>query len=498
MKLTFLYFFLIIGSAAFSQKGLTINSKETILKSKDTLRINQDLRMALVIGNAEYDPALKNPANDASNFATLLNRYGFTVRLKTNSNNEEMYQSINSFADSIKEKRGVALFYFSGHGLQYNNKNFLIPINSSLHTLDDVLQQTICLDTLLAKISYSTQSLNIIILDACRNSPFYDALQNLPKGLTYSLNKVKNTLIFFATSANDVAEDGHGNNSPFTEALLEVVNENENIELMQLVKQVVRKVEAKTNDRQTPQYVGTIKDDFYFKKKKENIRPNFHYLGVGIDDYASGKNLFSKKDARDLARLFKNAFGTKGSMIDSLINNNATYYNINSTIERFKQNAKEGDIILFYFNGKVISSPQGLFLMPYDGDFNNPVLKGISEKQLISFLADLPCKTLFFLDGQSDSSSAALQLLKTLNKPSNNVVVVYSTNSDMALESQNSVNGLLTYCIMEYFQNNPPSLNVESLCDYLIKRSSQISQRDYLKVAYPLGWKNFTFLQKSN
>ncbi|MFY9607301.1 MAG: caspase family protein [Blastocatellia bacterium] len=84
-------------------------------------------RVALVIGNAAYQNSpLLNPTNDARDFAQALNRSGFEIIHKENATQNEMKRAIRLFGEKIRSG-GVGLFYYAGHGMQVDGRNYLIP-----------------------------------------------------------------------------------------------------------------------------------------------------------------------------------------------------------------------------------------------------------------------------------------------------------------------------------------------------------------------------------
>jgi uncharacterized caspase-like protein len=89
-------------------------------------------KLALIIGNGDYrrrENRLTNSTNNAKALCNLLKTINFNVTIHTNvSQEDKMAEKIKQFADTIK-KGDLILFYFSGHGFQVNNKNYLIPAN---------------------------------------------------------------------------------------------------------------------------------------------------------------------------------------------------------------------------------------------------------------------------------------------------------------------------------------------------------------------------------
>ena len=105
----------------------------------------KEKRLALVIGNANYDKGeIKNPVNDARLIASTLDSLDFDVILKENlSTKKDMTAAIREFGSRHSEY-DVAFVYYAGHGVQVDDENFLLPtketferclnFNSSLHT----------------------------------------------------------------------------------------------------------------------------------------------------------------------------------------------------------------------------------------------------------------------------------------------------------------------------------------------------------------------------
>jgi uncharacterized caspase-like protein len=90
-------------------------------------------RVALVIGNAAYQhaPPLKNPSNDATDIAAKLRELGFDVVEGIDLGKRDMEKRIRAFAEQLNGA-DVGLFYYAGHGLQVNQKNFLAPVDAEL------------------------------------------------------------------------------------------------------------------------------------------------------------------------------------------------------------------------------------------------------------------------------------------------------------------------------------------------------------------------------
>lgn len=227
-------------------------------------------KVALVIGNSKYvnvEP-LPNPANDARVVAKALRDIGFDVTDGFDLARDGMEQQIREFLRKA-ENASVRLFYYAGHGLQVDDRNYLVPVNTKLERASDLGFETIGLDSVLENLDAASRT-NIIILDACRNNPFAKAFASrngagravaVQRGLAPS-NPGGGTLIAFSTKPGAVALDGNGANSPFTEALSRHLR-TPGLEVRQMLTRVRADVIAATHGEQYPWDNSGLLSDVY-------------------------------------------------------------------------------------------------------------------------------------------------------------------------------------------------------------------------------------------
>ena len=99
---------------------------------------SQRQRIALVIGNGNYEfNPLVNPVNDANDMAAALKKCNFTVIKSINATRQEMRQSIRRFGEAIVDGDAVGLFYYSGHAIQVEGENYLVPIGAGVYGEDE-------------------------------------------------------------------------------------------------------------------------------------------------------------------------------------------------------------------------------------------------------------------------------------------------------------------------------------------------------------------------
>lgn len=227
----------------------------------------EEKRLALVIGNSEYASGrLNNAVNDANKVSSKLKTLGFDVMLRNNVSNQEMGEAINDFTDKATNY-DVALFYYAGHGIQSEGRNYLIPVNDNLIKKEsDIKYYSDDLNRLLGRLEDSGCKLKIIILDACRNNPFERSWHRstASKGLAF-VNAPNGTLIAYATSPGSVADDGTGaSNSPYTTALLQTL-EKPSLSILDFFNEVGNLVARYTKGKQTPWISNSpIEGDFKF------------------------------------------------------------------------------------------------------------------------------------------------------------------------------------------------------------------------------------------
>ena len=209
--------------------------------------------IALVIGNSAYaEGPLKNPVNDAKDISAKFRSLGFDVISVIDANQEDMGNSIDDFGAKAS-KYDVAIFYYSGHGIQYNGENYLIPVNARLRSEVDIRYSCENLNRVLAKLEESNCKLKILMLDACRNNPFERSWTRAgsSRGLS-SMDAPMGTIISYATAPGSTAEDGVGQrNSPYTAAFLNLLD-RQNYSILLLYNDLCNVVRKNTNNRQNP------------------------------------------------------------------------------------------------------------------------------------------------------------------------------------------------------------------------------------------------------
>jgi formylglycine-generating enzyme required for sulfatase activity len=215
-------------------------------------------RVALVLGNGAYQNAalLPNPAHDAADIARTLRQVGFDVTEGIDLDRRAMVERIRAFSRKLDHTE-VALFFYSGHGLQVSGRNYLVPVDAKLERPGDLEFEMIDLGQVLQQMSDEAR-VNLVFLDACRDNPLGRSLaRNLgTRSLTVgaglgSVQSTVGTMIAYATQPDNVALDGDGRNSPFTTALLKHLP-TPGLEIGTMMRRVRVDVMAATRGKQVP------------------------------------------------------------------------------------------------------------------------------------------------------------------------------------------------------------------------------------------------------
>lgn len=223
-------------------------------------------RVALVVGNSDYrnTSPLRNPRNDAALMARTLEALGFTVTLATDQGYLEMKRALLEFGRVLREPGLEAgLFFYAGHGVQVRGENYLVPVDATIDSEDEIDLEAINVNDFLQVMNSSQSGINIVILDACRNNPFARSFRSASRGLA-PVQAPKGTLIAYSTAPGDVALDGDGDNSPYTLALTTAMRAGAGAPIETVFKSARKTVVTETADRQVPWETTSIIGDFYF------------------------------------------------------------------------------------------------------------------------------------------------------------------------------------------------------------------------------------------
>jgi hypothetical protein len=236
------------------------------------------MRRALIIGNDTYkyaDP-LKNAREDARAMAAELKGFGYEVSLHLDQSQKSMQAALRDFRDKVNAGDEV-LFYFSGHAVEIDGKNFLTPIDTVGINQNQLADDSIDLKSaVLDPLTTKKVKLTLALIDACRDNPFLKTASTRSTAGTKGLaptTPATGQLIVYSAGSGQTALDRLGpndtdKNGVFTRVLLSEMKKN-NVPIHQVIRNVrseVVKLARSIGHDQVPAIYDQVDGDFYFKK----------------------------------------------------------------------------------------------------------------------------------------------------------------------------------------------------------------------------------------
>lgn len=233
----------------------------------------QDRRVALVIGNGAYESGsarldggrplwtnLPNAPRDAVEIERVFRDLRIELhgnRVWPDRNRAQMLALINDFAATLREG-DLAFVFFAGHGAQWTRQvdqremtdNFLIPVGeASLRHREDLRDHAISLREHVIERLTERGSRLVVLLDACRDNPLASrdrtrsAALGLPRGMERIMpSTAGRATVLYATAPGEVAWDGAGLNSPFTQGLVAELRQDPHRSIENLARSLQRRV----------------------------------------------------------------------------------------------------------------------------------------------------------------------------------------------------------------------------------------------------------------
>lgn len=252
-------------------------------------------RVALVMAADDYRSLrpLHNAVNDGRAVEAALDKLGFEVFVETNRDLRRMRRALDDFRADAKGA-DVALVFFSGHGVEIQGENRLLPVDATFTSLDDFKSSSLPLEEVREAVA-SVAKIGLVILDACRNDPF-GAETNGGRGATAlagstalairpglgRVGRAENILFAFSAAPGETASDGDGANSPFTAALTKYLG-TDGLEIRSVLTLVQQEVYDLSRGRQLP-YVESGLPDMFFAASASHELPERERLLLAMAD----------------------------------------------------------------------------------------------------------------------------------------------------------------------------------------------------------------------
>lgn len=232
-------------------------------------------RLALVIGINDYEmiPPLTKAVGDAEAMSARLADLGFDVTTVLNPNRRELNQAITTFRRSLRAG-DAAFVHFSGHGVEVEGRNLLLPRDIPLPTSgeeDFLAEEAIDLSALIDRVGDSGAAVRIFVVDACRDNPFGStdtrgvplvgglALVEPPRGsfVLYSAG-------YRQTALDRLGPDDESSTSVYTRVLLDKIGKP-GLSISEIARSVrvdVAALASSVGHEQSPAYYDELTQDF--------------------------------------------------------------------------------------------------------------------------------------------------------------------------------------------------------------------------------------------
>jgi hypothetical protein len=235
--------------------------------------VGGERRVALVIANSNYSNAtkLQNTVADGRAMENALKQRGFEVLAGYDLDRYGMLRTIEEFLNRLSSGT-IAIVYFSGHGVQLDGQNYLLPIDVKPESRSVLAYDGYPLGRLIEQMTATRNKFSLAIVDACRDNPFPIATRSL--GTTRGLaapTTAAGAMVVYSAGANQQAIDNLGMTDPnpnglFTREFLRVIAEPglSIRDAISKVKLSVASAAESIGQRQTPAIYDESTGDFIF------------------------------------------------------------------------------------------------------------------------------------------------------------------------------------------------------------------------------------------
>jgi hypothetical protein len=245
---------LAIAASLFAQDG-----------TKSIKPVNVARKVALVIGNSSYQriPGVPPAAADADDMAQTLRNLRFdAVTVKKNLNGDALISEIARFTRADVQPGDLALVYYSGHGGQVGEENYLLPVDYEPPSEEELVERRAYkMSRVRDALERTNARVRVLIFDACRNSPV-TTTKGATSGLRAMDGKPEGTLIAYASAHNQVARYDGSRNSFYTSELLAEMRQP-GADLKAIFERVQNRVYERTGHQQTPYLYGFLSGPLY-------------------------------------------------------------------------------------------------------------------------------------------------------------------------------------------------------------------------------------------
>jgi len=241
---------------------------------------------AFIIGMTDYiDPQnkLQNCVNDANDIYEAFLKLGIDCAKSINTKIAELTDIFDKYILELVNYE-VAIIFFAGHGIEYGGENFLCAIDTNFSSLNHIKYSALSLNYIIDELQKTKIYTKIIILDACRDSPFIRGLRGSIKLELAPVSAPLGSLIAFSTSPGQTVSDGeHLKNGAYTYSLLKHILVKD-VKIEELFKRVRNTLFSLSNKTQISWEHTSLMSDFYFSSSQLVGAFNSNYSSFALAD----------------------------------------------------------------------------------------------------------------------------------------------------------------------------------------------------------------------
>jgi hypothetical protein len=220
--------------------------------------IARDKRVMLIVANQAYPgKALQKPVSDGLALKEKFEKLGYEVVLQTDQTSTGVHESLGLFSGKLK-KANVGIFYYAGHGLMTDGKNYVEPIGANISTNSHVREFCVSLDLIQGIMKEANpHGTNLVFWDACRNNP--SLAMRGGETQRAKANPPEGSVVIFATSSGETTPD----DSPFAQEVIRQLDDPD-LEITDLVRGIYKSLGSKGLK---PYLEGFLPEKFYLNAR---------------------------------------------------------------------------------------------------------------------------------------------------------------------------------------------------------------------------------------
>jgi len=140
---------------------------------------NENLQLAVVVGNSQYSAPYAYPQADgnSSAMAQLLTQAGYNTILLKNATKSEIINTIREARNEFADASGNIVFYYSGQAATYQTRSFLFGADTKFTSEAELKGVALDLNVLISEIDAFSGWNKILIFNSCAESRWNSELR---------------------------------------------------------------------------------------------------------------------------------------------------------------------------------------------------------------------------------------------------------------------------------------------------------------------------------